>query len=388
MHEAKTILFTCSLLFALSVIAAGSLSFFPSLLYGQTPYYFMLKQALFACASFVVLFAFYSLNPQKKTCFYLLAALSWISILLCIALPFLPESLSRSVFGAKRWVRLGPLSLSPVEFLKISCVFLLSISYARQIDHSKKTIKQEFSKLWKYFFLMIICVSYIYITQNDLGQGAVLFSLLCYLALVAGISRRFFLMSMVFVCILGSVFILSNLTRINRLYSWWAGAQNYFLPFFPQSAQDILRISGSELPYQINHSLNALSNGGLFGQGLGLGVFKLGFLSEIHTDFVLAGLGEEFGFIGFALISFLYIKLAANISKIAYRLEDKRDFIFCQGICYLILASFFINSFGIISIIPIKGIAVPFLSYGGSSMLATSIGLGVVLMLSKKIEKA
>ena len=118
--------------------------------------------------------------------------------------------------------------------------------------------------------------------------------------------------------------------------------------------------------------------------GLGNGTFKLGFLSEVHTDFVLAGIAEEIGFVGILGITALFLFMVFRILRISARSENKSYHLFTLGIGTMITLAFIINAYGITSISPIKGIAVPFLSYGGSSILALCIGIGMVLMISKK----
>ena len=139
-------------------------------------------------------------------------------------------------------------------------------------------------------------------------------------------------------------------------------------------------------PYQISHSLNAINNGGLFGSGLANGTFKLGFLSEVHTDFVLAGIAEEFGFLGVMLVTLIFLAILQRIFKIANRSSDEKSYLFSIGMGLVIAFTFLINAFGISGITPIQGISVPFLSYGGSAMIAASIGIGMVLMASRKVK--
>jgi cell division protein FtsW len=186
--------------------------------------------------------------------------------------------------------------------------------------------------------------------------------------------------------IVATAAIVTSTHRIIRIKTWWATIQNMVLSFFPDSIANILRVKNAPEPYQISHSLNAIKHGGLFGTGLGSGTFKLGFLSEVHTDFVLAGMSEEIGAIGVIVVTLCVIAIVYRIFKIANRSKDKVNYLFSLGIGLLITFSFLINSYGITSIIPMKGIAVPFLSYGGSSMLASSIGIGLVLMISKKAD--
>ncbi len=158
------------------------------------------------------------------------------------------------------------------------------------------------------------------------------------------------------------------------------------LSLFPDSIAAALRFEDAPEPYQISHSLNAIKHGGLFGEGVGNGLFKLGYLSEVHTDFVLAGIAEEVGAIGVTLLSLVILFTVYRIFKIASRSFNKVYYLFSLGIGLLIVFSFLMNAYGITSITPIKGISVPFISYGGSSLLALSLGIGMVLMISKKVK--
>jgi cell division protein FtsW len=158
------------------------------------------------------------------------------------------------------------------------------------------------------------------------------------------------------------------------------------LGLLPESIADKLRVPVEVEPYQIGNSLNAIHNGGFFGAGLGDGTFKLGFLSEVHTDFILAGLSEEFGFVGLVFVVFLFMWMLQRIFKIANRVEDMSLYLFCIGIGLILAFSFLVNAYGISGITPIKGLSVPFLSYGGSAMLGASFGVGMVLMASKKAK--
>jgi len=112
----------------------------------------------------------------------------------------------------------------------------------------------------------------------------------------------------------------------------------------------------------------------------------LGHLSDVHTDFVLAGITEESGLIGFLVIFFFMIALIFRIFRVANRSVNHMQHFFCVGFGIMIAAQFSINTLGITGVIPLKGIAVPFLSYGGSSMLALCIGIGLTLMISKKAQ--
>jgi cell division protein FtsW len=184
------------------------------------------------------------------------------------------------------------------------------------------------------------------------------------------------------------IFIIYSSYRLNKVLQWWAGMQDTILSAMPPFLADYLRVEKNvvEEAYQATQSLNAIHNGGIFGQGLGNGVFKLGYVSDIHTDFVLAGIIEESGFLGALVIVSLTIAIVHRIFKIANRSENPVFYLFCIGISAMISFQFLMNSLGISGVMPIKGITVPFISYGGSSLLSLSIAIGMVLMISKKAK--
>jgi len=237
-----------------------------------------------------------------------------------------------------------------------------------------------------YIAVFILVIYLIAVMQNDLGQVVVLALTLAVMAFFAGTSLQLFMLAL-----LGSIFvflvaIFSSTHRILRIKTWWATIQNMVLSFFPENIAAVLRVEDAPEPYQISHSLNAIKHGGMFGEGIGSGLFKLGYLSEVHTDFALAGIAEELGFLGVFTLTMIIIFIVYRIFRIASRSQNRVYYLFSLGIGLLITFSFLMNAYGITSITPIKGISVPFISYGGSSILALCIGIGMVLMISKKAK--
>ena len=173
-----------------------------------------------------------------------------------------------------------------------------------------------------------------------------------------------------------------------RIKSWWLTVQDSILSVLPFKPLQELRVEGTvKEPWQISNSLNAIHNGGLWGQGLGNGQFKLGYLSEVHTDFILAGITEELGFVGLTAVVLTIMVVIFRIFKIASKVKNTMYYLFSIGVGLMIAFAFLLNAYGIAGITPIKGIAVPFLSYGGSHILASSIAIGMVLMISKKVPR-
>ena len=309
------------------------------------------------------------------------------STVLMIAMPFLPDFLVSAVGGAKRWIKVFGFSLAPVEFFKIGFIYFLAWSFSRKLGyHDGMGVKEEYIRFAPYGIVFVGAMFIIAFVQNDLGQVVVIGLTLLFMLMFAGSSFRFFLTLLIGTLMFFIFFIVSAEHRILRIKSWWALAQNSVLELFPDAIAAQLRVPTEVEPYQIGHSLNAIHNGGLFGVGVANGTFKLGFLSEVHTDFVLAGLAEEFGFFGVLAVVIIFMWMLQRIFKIANRTKDQRVYLFSLGVGLLLSFAFLVNAYGISGITPIKGISVPFLSYGGSSILAASIGVGMVLMASKKAK--
>ncbi len=375
-----------SILIGISIVLTYSLSAYITLLFEVNQFHFAIRQALFGFLSIFIIWLLAQGDPDKH-----LAPIGFSlfigSTILMIAMPFLPEFLVSAVGGAKRWIKIFGFSLAPVEFFKIGFVYFLAWSFSRKLGHhGGMGVKEEYIRFAPYGIVFIGAMFVIAFVQNDLGQVVVLGLTLLFMLMFAGSSFRFFLTLLVGAVMFFLFFIFTAEHRILRIKSWWALAQNNILEIFPESIAAQLRVPTEVEPYQIGHSLNAIHNGGLFGTGISNGTFKLGFLSEVHTDFVLAGLAEEFGFVGVFVVVVIFMLMLQRIFKIANRAKDSKIYLFSLGVGLLLAFAFLVNAYGISGITPIKGISVPFLSYGGSSVLAASVGVGMVLMASKKAK--
>ncbi|NPA59444.1 MAG: FtsW/RodA/SpoVE family cell cycle protein [Epsilonproteobacteria bacterium] len=375
-----------SMLILVSIVLTYSLSSYITLLLGVNEFHFAIRQVAFAFISIMVMWSLSQLDPDKY-----LAPVGFSlfigSVILMIAMPFLPESLVSAVGGAKRWIKVFGFSLAPVEFFKVGFVYFLAWSFSRKLGHhADMGLGAEFKRFAPYALVFIGAMFMIAFIQNDLGQVVVLGMTLLFMLMFAGSSFRFFLSLLFIVLAFFLFFIMTAEHRILRIKSWWALAQNSVLELFPASIAEKLRVPTEVEPYQIGHSLNAIHNGGFFGTGLANGTFKLGFLSEVHTDFVLAGLAEEFGYIGVLFVVFLFMWMLQRIFKIANRSKDKSIYLFSIGVGMMLSFAFLVNAYGISGITPIKGISVPFLSYGGSAMIGAATAIGMVLMASKKAK--
>ena len=377
-----------SLLVISSIIFSYSLTIYTVEFYGYNQFHFFIRQCFVGVLAIFIMWGCSQIDPDKligkvgMTLFVLF-------FLLMAVMPILPASMVTAAGGANRWIRLPGFSLSPVEFFKIGFIYFLSWSFHRKvIDQPRKIgLKDEALLLAPYFLTFFIVVFIVAFLQKDLGQVVLLGIILVVLLIFANRSFKIFIVlgSVALVGLVG--LILAAPHRIKRIYSWWSMVQDGILSVMPSWAEKYLRIDDLPEPYQVSHSLNAMHNGGFLGQGISNGDLKVGFLSEVHTDFVLAGITEEVGLLGLMVFVGIMFTIIWRIFKISRRVKNPIYHLFTLGIALMLIIAFLINSYGISGMIPIKGIAVPFLSYGGSSMLAMSIAIGLVLSISRVVDK-
>jgi len=384
----KPLLAAVVALLTLSMVMSYSLSTYTVLYFHFSDFHFFFRQGISVFIAFTAMVILSKLDPDK---WFVPVGLTLFLVffLLMLAMQFMPASLVKAVGGAKRWIHVGPLSLAPVEFFKVGFVFFLAWSFSRKFAQKNRMgFFEELRSFMPYILVFLAAVVIIAIFQKDLGQVVVLGATLMILFLFVGSSWKFFLtmLSGIFIAFIGLIFFAPH--RMARIKSWWSTVQDSILSLLPFKELQTLRVEvTAKEPYQISNSLNAIHNGGIFGQGLGNGQFKLGYLSEVHTDFILAGITEELGYIGLALVTLTILFIVFRIFKIASKVQNPTYYLFCIGIGLLISFAFILNAYGISGITPIKGIAVPFLSYGGSHIIAASVAIGMVLMISKKVPR-
>ncbi len=373
-----------SILVIVGVIFSYSLSVYTVLLFDYNDFHFFIRQFIYALLGIGIMYLFLNADPyrfvQKVGKWFFL-----IFFVLIVLMPFMPDFLVTESGGAKRWIKFPGISISPVEFFKIGFIYFLASSFNRNIIGKSTATKlvEEYILFFPYFFVFLIVLVFVAYFQKDLGQSMLMAMILITFIIFANRSKKL-IMSLFLAGVVGFVALIAVAGhRIKRIAEWWAMHQDSVLGLFPDSVKKQLTVVGYEEPYQVGHSLNAIANGGITGEGLGNGFLKMGFLSEVHTDFVLAGIAEEIGWFGIVMVLCLVLAISWRIFRISNRVQENVFHFFTLGIAVMIIGAFFINSFGISGVIPIKGIAVPFLSYGGSSIIASCVGIGLVLSISR-----
>jgi rod shape determining protein RodA len=315
---------------------------------------FFERQAMWLSLSVLVFFLAASIDwrfLRKKTTVLIVFLVS-ISVL---TLLFVMGSVFK---GAKSWFDLGGLAFQPTDLAKLSLVLLLSKYFAKrhvEIRHVRHILVSGF-----YAFVIFALV----LLQPDFGSAIIVFAIWLFMVLVSGISKKH----------LAAVFLLGATAFAGMWLFVFKDYQKARIMTFLDPLSDI-RGAG----YNAYQSTIAVGSGEIFGKGIGLGSqSKLRFLPEYQTDFIFAAYAEEWGFVGVLIIFSLYGTVVWRVMKIAQRGETNFESFFGLGFVSILLAHFVIHVGMNMGIMPVTGIVLPFMSYGGSHLVAEFLALGIL----------
>jgi cell division protein FtsW len=284
----------------------------------------------------------------------------YVVALVLLALVFVPK-IGLEVKGARRWLDLGPFRYQPSEFAKIALIIGMAWYGDRYL--------RFMNTFWRGMIVPgagAACVLALIFIEPDRGTTILLAGVTCVMLLICGVR-----LIHGFPCVLaagcGLVWSLMNDTmRSNRIRSWLDMEGN--------------RSDGA---YQAYNAMLALGSGGWNGRGLGNGRQKLGFIPEHHTDFILSIIGEELGLIATLLVVIAFVLILVCGLYIASRAQDRFGMLVGSGISFLIGMQAFINIGVVTSALPNKGLSLPFISYGGSSLLTMLTCVGILLSIAR-----
>ncbi len=317
--------------------------------------FFVKKQILWAGISLFLIFVLAKLDYHRYEKFanlFLLVSL----ILLVVVLSSPPTK------GAARWIRLGPVAFQPSELFKYALILFMAHSLSKR----KNKIKNLEYVLLPYFLILGVA-SFLIMKEPHLGA-------------VLSVSVIFLVMLFVAGAKVKHLFLISAPLALGIFILVFAfGYKKQRVDDYLKSIQHPLEGS-----YQMKQSVLGLGSGGLLGAGLGEGKQKLFFLPEPHTDFILATIGEEGGFVTCASVMLLLFVLALRGLSVAIRAPDDFGFFLALGISFCIFVCVLINAGVVVGILPTTGIPMPFISYGGSSLIFSSMGIGVLLNISRQ----
>jgi cell division protein FtsW len=316
--------------------------------------FFLKRQVVWLVLAFMVMFLAARINIDKIR--RLIAPALIMSFILLIVVFFTPK-----VRETHRWLSLGPLTIQPSELFKYVLVFYL----AHSLSQKGRTLDDIRLYRWPYGPIIGLGVILIVI-EPDLGSVLVLGTTAIMILFLAGARLTHLILA------IGS----SSLAIY--LLVFVIGYKRARVDTFLASLSDPMLA-----PLQVKQSILSLACGGLFGVGLGDGIFKQFFLPEPHTDFIFASIGEELGLLGLIITLGLLLGLIWRGLKIATAQTDRFRFLLAVGLTICLAVNVIINISVVLGIIPTTGLTLPFLSYGGSSLVMSSAAVGVLLNLSR-----
>ncbi len=292
-------------------------------------------------------------------------AAPWLFVIaLVLLIAVLIPHVGKGVNGARRWISLGIMNFQPSELAKLAVLL-----YAANYMVRKMEVKERFVQAVLPMALAVLVVGLLLLAEPDMGAFMVIAVIAMGILFLGGVNARmFFLIAALVVCAFGLMVALSDWRR-ERIFA-------YLDPWTEKYALG--------KGYQLSHSLIAIGRGEIFGVGLGGSVEKLHWLPEAHTDFLLAVIGEEFGFIGVLAVIGLFLWLTRRIMHIgrqAIALDRVFAGLVAQGVGIWVGFQSFINMGVNLGALPTKGLTLPLMSYGGSAILLNLVALTIVLRI-------
>ena len=284
-----------------------------------------------------------------------------ISIIILL-LPFIPN-LGKNINGNRNWIEIAGFTLQPSEFAKFGLILWCALQL-RKIGDAPSKLK-NFLRLLPGLFVIEILILF----GNDLGTALLVLIIFVGVLFISGAPMKLFAAIGVFGVVIGSAFVLSSNYRMGR-----------FAALFDPFDERYYKFAG----WQPAHSIMGLASGGLWGSGLGASKQKWANLAEAHTDFIFSVIGEELGLLGSLLVLILYAALIYSILRVALKTKDNLSRYACAGIACWFIAQITINIGSVTSLLPVIGVTLPLISYGGSSLLANLIALGFVLGVARR----
>jgi cell division protein FtsW len=324
---------------------------------GQNGWGYFKKQLLWAILGMGALFITVKVPYTKWRNFVKVGLVgSFVSMFLV----FIP-GLGRNINGAQNWLNLGPFGGQPSEVMKLALLLYSADLLARRSEHianPKRTLRPV---------LMILgAACLLVLAQRDLGNGIVMAIIVLAVSFFAGVPLRPLAGAATGMTVAGVGFVMSESYRLAR----WTSFLN-------------LEANKQKNGYQVWQSLVAIASGGLTGAGVGAGKAKWGFIPELHTDFIFALIAEEMGLFGVVVVCALFAVLGYAGLQVALHAKDTFGMLVAGGVTAWLLAQAVINIMGVTGMMPLTGLTLPFVSFGGSSLLITMSAAGLLLNVAR-----
>lgn len=354
---AEAIIYTSLLLFLIGTVNIFSASFVEAA-HSWNDSYFFLKRHLMSFGVGIVVMLLIMLPDYRK-----LNRLTILSILVTITMLVAVHFLGEKVNGARRWLNIG-MQFQPSEVAKLTAI-LLSASYlGPRIDRGRRI------SLWSIPVILTAVMSGLIMKQPDMGTAVIVFGLCLILYLLAGLPKP-----QIYVLLGGAAagavyFTYAAAYRAERIAAWldpWGHQQG--------------------IGYQSVQALLAIGSGGFTGTGFGMGASKFYYLPEAHTDFAFAVLSQEMGFIGALVVLILIAVFACYGGQIARRAPDGFGKMLASGATLLVAGQAVSNIAMVSGLLPVIGVPLPFVSYGGTSLISNMLAIGILVSISRQTAK-
>lgn len=326
---------------------------------GMSGYYFV-RQLVYAVVGYALMVVLMNVDYhvwQRKKLITILLAASAGSLLVVFSQP--------SVNGAHRWLRYGLFSFQPSETAKLALLVYLA-AFLHKYESKINSLRDRLLPC----LAVVVAFAGLIAIEPDLGQAVCLLLIVATLLFAAGLSWKY----------IGAAAVVGLPTLLMAVL------------LFPYRFQRVVAFLNRTIDplgsgWQINQSLTAVGSGGLLGLGLGASKQKLYFLPEAHSDFIFAVIGEELGLLGTTLVCLAFLFFCYRGVKIALKAPEPFGFYLALGITLMVSLQAFINISMVLALMPTKGIALPFMSQGGSSLLLNLMATGILLNISNFAEK-
>ena len=372
-HADLTILFTTLALMALGLIIIYAIGPMRANVLNNTygtdydSNYFFIGQLRSVVLSLVAFFLAFKVIPYRYIKKYakpfmivalVLSALLWL-------LSLTGSSLAKCELGECRWFNLGVISFQPAELLKLALVVYLADFITRKKENGQLGKWQEF-----WLPLLAVCgisLFLVVIAQGDLGTGVALIAIIFGMLLISGIPAKQYLIMLTLVIVVAVGAVITSSHRMERVNAW---------------LDTLTGAASSDSTYHIDNAMLAIGTGGFFGVGIGNSVQATGYLPESINDSVFAIMGETFGFVGLFLVLAVFAAMLIRMLGVAEHTGDTEDRLFIVGVFSWTLAQVVVNIAAMTGLVPVTGITLPLLSYGGTSMIFIAFAIGLVCQLS------
>lgn len=351
---------TVAFLVVLGLIMVLSSSSVTSLHTGGSAWSLFIKQLVWACLGGIAMWATYTFP------YTMWRRKHWLWSVVGVSLALNAGAILKGqvVNGAKAWLQFGSISIQPSEFMKVALILLCADILAR--NHRYVAVKE---RVWVPLMAWLFITAGLCYLESDIGSAIIFFFIVLAIMFIASVPRDQMFMTLG-ISLVGAIFVLNTSSNAQRRWNTWRH----------------LEVNKGRWGYQVYQALLSIANGGPGGTGIGSGTSKWGYVPYAYSDFIFAVVAEELGMAGAFMVIGAYITLVIFGLRTALRARDMYGAFIAGGITAWIGMQAFVNIGGVTNFIPMTGLTLPFMSYGGSSLMATMAAAGLLLNVARTMK--